>query len=112
MQQHQYTICRELFHLPGNAKLVEVAQHGLALVVLDHVALQTHAPRFSTHTDAHTSRRKTERTYHFERHARVDLVHRDRELVLNALHLRVPKTIGCERAVSRASAHKSTGGAR
>lgn len=117
MKQHQYSICRELFDLSRDAELVEVPEHGLALVVLHHIAL-LHAAHPSHVTQYQLGFTKTDRTggrggskettYHFKRHAGMNLINCHSKLVLNALHLK--KTIECERlAVSTPTARRGRG---
>ncbi len=41
MKEHEYAISRELFDFAWNSQVVKCPQSGLALVVLNHIILET-----------------------------------------------------------------------
>ena len=80
VQKGENAIRRKLIPvLRPKPEIVKVAQHTLTLVILNHVTLRC------VSVSGVASRVKS--AYFLQRHASMDLIHIDCELVLDALHL-------------------------
>lgn len=80
MYQHQNPISSEFFCLSLDSKVVKASQHGLALIILNEIALYNTGHPSST-------RIEPRETHNFQGHARVNLIYSYSEIILYALHL-------------------------
>ena len=78
VDKHKDAIGREFLFFAIDAKVIQILEHRLTLIVLHEIALQddsvTMIPRLSY-------------AYHFKSHSRMDLIDVDGELILDSLHL-------------------------
>lgn len=80
MDQIQNTICQELVVLATDTGFVKLSERSDACVELDKVVLPEHM-------SARLQQNIHEATHTFQRHPCMDLVYRDRELILDPLNL-------------------------
>ena len=81
VQKGENAICRKLIPvLRPKTKIIQVAQHTLTLVIFNHVALYSMSVLETT--------LRAESAHFLQRHAGMNLVDVDCELVLDALHLK------------------------